>query len=103
MLGKNDIALLKEMFAEQEQRINNRMDDKFAEQEQNIMQNVAVLMEAKFQPQFNLLAEGQRAILEKMDAMTPKAKTEELEEEIKFLKSIVKIHSEQIQELKKAL
>ena len=50
-------------------------------------------------PKFNLLAEGQQTLLE---TLAPKSRVEELEEEVDFLKSIIKLHSEQIAELKKA-
>lgn len=58
-----------------------------------------VLLESSINPKLNLLAEGQQALLE---TLAPKSRVEELEEEVSFLKSIIKLHSEQIAELKKA-
>ena len=37
-----------------------------------------------------------------LETLAPKSRVEELEEEVDFLKSIIKLHSEQIAELKKA-
>lgn len=58
-----------------------------------------VIVENDIQPKLNMLAEGQQTILE---TLTPKTRVEELEEEVAFLKSIIKLHTEQIAELKKA-
>ena len=35
--------------------------------------------------------------------MTPKNRVEELEDEVSFLKSVIRMHSEQIAELKKSI
>ena len=58
-----------------------------------------VIVESEITPKFNLLVEGQQTLLE---TLAPKSRVEELEEEVDFLKSIIKLHSEQIAELKKA-
>ena len=70
------------------------------------VQDMQVIIENTILPQFKLLAEGQQTILE---TLTPKSKTEELQEEVDFLKSIIKLHTKQlaeqereIEELKKA-
>lgn len=46
-----------------------------------------------------LLAEGQKTILE---TLAPKNRVEELEDEIAFLKSVIKLHGEQIAWIRKA-
>ena len=51
-------------------------------------------------PSLKLLAEGQQTILQ---TMTPKSKTEELEEELDFLKAIVRSQSQRIDALEKQL
>ena len=58
-----------------------------------------VIVESEITPKLNLLAEGQQTLLE---TLAPKSRVEALEEEVDFLKSIIKLHSEQIAELKKA-
>lgn len=48
----------------------------------------------------NRLAEGQQLLLE---TLAPKNRVEELEDEVSFLKSAIRMHSEQIAELKKSI
>ena len=81
------------------QAISEIMDSKLAAQKQEIMGVVQVLMESQFQPQFNLLAEGQQAILEKL---VPRSRVDDLEDEVKFLKSMVRRMDDELQALKKA-
>ena len=81
------------------QAISEIMDSKLAVQKQEIMGEVQVLMESQFQPQFNLLAEGQQAILEKL---VPRSRVDDLEDEVKFLKSMVRRMDDELQALKKA-
>ena len=65
----------------------------------DIAELMHVIVESEITPKFNLLVEGQQTLLE---TLAPKSRVEELEEEVDFLKSIIKLHSEQIAELKKA-
>ena len=98
MLDKNDLALIKDLLDTQPARMMDAMEA----QKKEILQEPAaarVLIESSIIPKFNLLAEGQQTLLE---TLVPKSRVEELEEEVDFLKSIIKLHSEQIAELKKA-
>lgn len=99
MLDKNDLALIKDLLDTQ----TARMMDAMEAQKKEILQETAaatrVLIESSIMPKFNLLAEGQQTLLE---TLAPKSRVEELEEEVDFLKSIIKLHSEQIAELEKA-
>ena len=63
-----------------------------------IARRMGAVIEADIVPKFDLLADGQKMILE---TLAPKSKVEELEEEIAFLKSVIKLHSEDIAKLKK--
>lgn len=63
-----------------------------------IARRMGVVIEADIVPKFDLLADGQKMILE---TLAPKSKVEDLEEEIAFLKSVIKLHSEDIAKLKK--
>ena len=65
----------------------------------DIAELMHVIVESEITPKFNLLVEGQQTLLE---TLAPKSRVEALEEEVDFLKSIIKLHSEQIAELKKA-
>ena len=62
----------------------------------NIMRTI---VESDVTPKLNLLAENQQTLLE---TLAPKSRVEELEDEIGFLKSVIKLHSQQIAELKNA-
>lgn len=99
MLDKNDLALMQDLLDTQ----TARMMDAMEAQKKEILQETAaatrVLIESSIMPKFNLLAEGQQTLLE---TLAPKSRVEELEKEVDFLKSIIKLHSEQIAELKKA-
>ena len=66
---------------------------------QEIAQIMQTIIERSITPKLNLLAENQRTLLE---TLAPKSRVDELQEEVDFLKSIIKLHSEQIAELKKA-
>lgn len=78
MLDEKDLQTIDELFAH---RLN-------------------VVLESAIMPKFNLLAEGQQTILQ---TMAQKSKTEELEEEIDFLKAVVRSQSQRIEALEKRL
>ena len=56
-------------------------------------------IENEVKPQIKLLAEGQNTLLAKL---APRSDVEELREEVDFLKSVVRAHEREIQELTKA-
>lgn len=99
MLDEKDLQLIQNLLDTQ----TSRMMDAMEAQKKEILQESAaatrVLIESSIMPKFNLLAEGQQTLLE---TLAPKSRVEELEEEVDFLKSIIKLHSAQIAELKKA-
>lgn len=63
---------------------------------------INVTLENQIVPQIQALAEGQGVILEKLDALASKSRVETLEDEVAFLKEVVRMHTAQINELKKA-
>ena len=99
MLDKNDLALMQDLLDTQTARMMDAMEAQKKEILQESAAATRVLIESSIMPKFNLLAEGQQTLLE---TLAPKSRVEELEEEVDFLKSIIKLHSEQIAELKKA-
>ena len=99
MLDKNDLALIHDLLDTQTSRMMDAMEAHKKEILQETAAATRVLIESSIMPKFNLLAEGQQTLLE---TLAPKSRVEELEEEVDFLKSIIKLHSEQIAELKKA-
>ena len=68
-----------------------------AQQKTDMMQNVSSLIATELMPQFSLLGEDHQAIIEKL---VPASRIDELEEEVKFLKIIVKQLSEDLQLLR---
>ena len=60
---------------------------------------MSVLIENEVKPRFDLLAEGQKNILE---TLALKSRVEELEDEVKFLKSMIRRINEDVQKLQKA-
>ena len=70
-----------------------------AQQKKEVMGEVKFLLDTEVKTQFNLLAEGIQDIQEKL---VPRSRVDDLEGEVKFLKSIVRQMSEDLQELKKA-
>ena len=81
MLDKNDLQMLQEMITTSENRMK-------------------VMMEAYFDPKFNLLYENQQIM---MGQLAPRSRVDDLEDEVKFLKSVVRQMNDEIQQLKKAI
>ena len=77
MLDEKDLQAIDEIFA-------HRMN---------------VILESAIMPKFNLLAENQQTM---METLAPKSRVDELEEEVAFLRSIIRQHSREIEELKHA-
>lgn len=99
MLDEKDLQLIQSLLDTQTSRMMDVMEAQKKEILRETASSTRVLIESSIMPKFNLLAEGQQTLLE---TLAPKSRVEELEEEVDFLKSIVKLHSEQIAELKKA-
>lgn len=99
MLDEKDLQLIQNLLDTQTSRMMDAMEAQKKEILRETASSTRVLIESSIMPKFNLLAEGQQTLLE---TLAPKSRVEELEEEVDFLKSIVKLHSEQIAELKKA-
>lgn len=76
-----------------------RMDKRFEEMEQRINKNVLIMMETEFSRRFDLLAENQQMILEKL--VSP-ARVEKVEEDVQVLKTAVRHLSGEVRELKAA-
>ena len=61
--------------------------------------NTRVIIESSVMKKLDLLIEGQQSLLE---TLAPKSRVEELEEEVAFLRSVVRQHSREIEALKHA-
>ena len=67
---------------------------------QEIAHILKVILESDIGPKINKLAEGQQVLLE---TLAPKNRVEELEDEVSFLKSLIRMHNDQIAELRKKI
>ena len=92
MLDKNDLQMIQEMMLASEQRLFGKI-----EESENRMK---VMMESYFDPKFNLLYENQQIMMEQL---APRSRVDDLEDEVKFLKSVVRQMNDDIQKLKKAM
>ena len=88
-----------QLIQESEQRMTARTESMIDAAEQRIAKSTVALMDAEFKPKFDLLAEGIQDIREKM---VPRSRVDDLEDEVKFLKSIVRQINEDVQKLKRA-
>ena len=95
MLDEKDL----QYFAEMEKRMDVRMAKLADEARRGAVHDMQVIIENTIMPSLKLLAEGQRTILE---TMTPKSRVDALEEEVAFLRPIIRQHSREIEELKHA-
>lgn len=98
MFDKEELKHLEEM--------EDRLTTKTEEARRGAVHDIQVIIENTISKQLELLAEGQRTIIE---TLTPRSETEELKEEIDFLKSVIRMHAkqlaeqqEEIEQLKKA-
>lgn len=106
MLDEKDLQALAAMLQGMETRIDQKMgametriDQKMEKQKQDIMHDVKILLDTEVTTRFNLLAEGQKVI---MDAITPKNEIEQIRSEMDILKLAVRTLSQDLAELKKA-
>lgn len=99
MLDEKDLQAIAEMM----KGIGSRIDQKLEKQKQEILdestRRMKLLLDTEVTTRFNLLAEGQQAI---MDAITPKSEIEELRNEVSVLKLAIRTMNQEIAELKKA-
>ena len=65
----------------------------------NVVRRINIMLESDIAPKFNLLAEGIQDIQEKL---LPRSRVDDLEDEMKFLKVMIRQMAERISELEKA-
>ena len=86
-------------LAQQKQDIMSETKGLLSQQKQEIMHDVKVLLDTEVTPKFNLLAENQKIMLDKL---APKSELEELRSEVSVLKLAIRTINQEIAELKKA-
>ena len=72
MTDQELLQAIRTITREEIQESEKRMKGEIQESEKRIMQNVAILMEAEFGPKFNLLAENQDILKEKIENLEKK-------------------------------
>ena len=91
MLDKQDLQAIKELIDASEERTQAKIDAS----ENRIM----AYIEAAVMPKFQILADGHQNIL---DTLAPKSRVDDLEDDVIFLKSIVKTLMQRVTDLEKA-
>ena len=99
MLEEKDLQAIAQLMDQKLAEQDKRLDQKLAEQRKDIMQSAAALLDAEFTPKFNLLAENQQIIMEKLE---PLEDLPVLEARVSALETMVKKLNRQVNQLKKA-
>lgn len=107
MLEEKDLQAIAQLMdsriGESEKRMAKLMDQSLAQQKQEILdestQRMKILLDTEITPKFNLLAENQKIMLDKL---APKSELEELRSEVSVLKLAIRTINQEIAELKKA-
>ena len=103
MLDKNDLQMIQEIIMASEQRMFGRIEaseQKMTAKIDEAENRMKVMMESYFDPKFNLLYENQQIMMEQL---APRSRVDDLEDEVKFLKSVVRQMNDEIQKLKTAI
>lgn len=99
MLDEKDLQAIAEMMKGMESRIDQKLENSKQEILDESTRRMKLLLDTEVTTRFNLLAEGQQAI---MKAITPKSEIEELRSEVSLLKLAIRTMNQEIAELKKA-
>lgn len=99
MLEEKDLQAIAQLMEKQKQEIMSETKGLLSQQKQDIMHDVKVLLDTEVTPKFNLLAENQKIMLDKL---APKSELEELRSEVSVLKLAIRSINQEIAELKKA-
>nr|DAM04371.1 MAG TPA: Heat shock factor-binding protein 1 helix, Nucleus, TRANSCRIPTION.8A [Caudoviricetes sp.] len=90
MLDEKDLQAIAQLMT----GLESRMDQKMAQQKKEIIRETMVLMESYFDPKFQALSEQINPV--------PKEAIDTLEDRVDDLEKAVELHTQQINELKKA-
>ena len=101
MLEEKDLQAIAQLMDQKLRPIQDDLSDIKAEQKamKADIAGIKTRLDVEVMKQFKLLAEGQQTILE---TLAPKSRVEVLEDEMAFIKSVVKSMSQRIAELEKA-
>ena len=95
MLDEKDLQAIAQLIGDSERRMTTRMETMIGDSERRMQ----VLIENEVSPKFNLLAD---AIGEIREMLVPRSRVDDLEDEVKFLKSMVRQMAERVSQLEKA-
>lgn len=90
MLDEKDLQAIAQLMI----GLESRMDQRMAQQKKGIISETMVLMESYFDPKFQALSEQINPV--------PKETIDILEDRVEDLEKAVELHTQQINELKKA-
>lgn len=99
MLDEKDLQAIAQLMEKQKQDIMSETKGLLAQQKQDIMHDVKVLLDTEVTTRFNLLAEGQKTILEKLERLDD---IEVMDTRITALEAMVKKLNREMEKLKKA-
>ena len=99
MLDKHDLQAIQDMITASEKHTKSYIDGSVDSAIRASENRSHAYIEGAIIPQLQLLAEGHQNIL---DTLAPKNRVEALEDEIIFIKSVMKAMTQEIAELKKA-
>ena len=99
MLDEKDLQAIAQLLAQQRTEIMHKVRAEMAQQRTDIIHEVSLLMENYFDPKFNALADGLEILKEKS---LGREELEEASDRLDVVEAVIKIHSREIEKLKKA-
>lgn len=99
MLEEKDLQAIAQMMDSIKKDITQEASGLLTEQRKGIMQDVTTLMDADFSHRFDLLAEGQQTILEKLERLED---MDIMDTRLTALEAMVKKLNREVNQLKKA-
>ncbi|MCQ4862741.1 hypothetical protein [Pseudoflavonifractor phocaeensis] len=95
---KSDIQQLDQKFSSQLEQVEEKLSSRL-DQVENRMDGLSVLLDLEIRKKIDLLVEGQEALMERLP---DPAQAEDIEHRLSAVEMVVKVHSRDINDLKKA-
>lgn len=107
MLDNNDLKQISSLIENSENNLRAEFHSELQKAENTLREEIKdsqraiyASVEAYFDPKFKLLFENQQSM---METLAPKSRVETLEEEVRFLKLVIRKLNEDVQKLKEAI
>lgn len=100
-MDNKELQVIQQMFSELKSDIQ-QLDEKFSsrlDQVENRMDGLSVLLDLEIRKKIDLLVEGQEALMERLP---DPAQADDIEHRLSAVEMVVKVHSRDINDLKKA-